>query len=692
MTGDNEVRVWIASKDELDVREFRLRAPMSELFRIEVEAVSTNANISHDQVVGREASFSIIRAGATQTWTGIAIEIEQVRSEEDGLATYRLVLAPRAWLLTQRKNYRIFQFLSEVAIARKILQEWGIAHQAFVDETLHKARKLRVQYGETDFAFLSRMMEDAGVSFYFEPSEEGSVLVLHDEPQQRDSARSVLTFHDEPQVTERNFATDVHVLQAVRPGRMTIGDLDYRRTSTEQPRLSAAGGLPRELPLEQFDYEPGAFLYEAPRGTRTPAADDRGASRSDERLGRRKVENRLLGKRSSGKRVRLLSDALELAPGSLFRVSNHPHRALGNELMVVCSSLAGRHDETWRVQVEAVSTGVPYRPELTHTAPKARLESATVVGPVDEEIHTDEYGRVRVHFHWDRESRRDDASSCWLPTSQAWAGTRFGGTNIPRVGQEVLVGFLNADPDRPVVVGRVYTEMNPVPDKLPQFKEVSGLFSESTPRLVMGAADGDPAATPSSLLEGGTPMSPSEINTVVTTPGPFQAASPTGQNHTWSGSGIKMQDYGQREMLYLQAQRDFNLVVNNCWRGVVQNRRACLVGTDDQLEVGNCQATDVYGEQGIKIGTDQYLTVRDGRRLEEINAECVLEVGAGGIDVTAVDKGITLAARSWGKTVTIKSDERIELVVKDSFIVIEAGSVTVQSAKVNLQPQDGGGQ
>ncbi|NUP12616.1 MAG: type VI secretion system tip protein VgrG [Polyangiaceae bacterium] len=688
MTGDNQVRVQVASGDDLDVRSFAITQRMSELFSIRLRVVSENLGVALDEVIGQEASFVIETAFSSQTYTGICIEMEQVRVDAEGLATYALVIAPRAWLLTQRKNYRVFQFMSEIDIVKQILEEWGVSHDAMVAQGSHKPRKFRVQYGESDFTFIRRMLEDAGISFFFEPSPDGTVMVLDDEPQARDVAHPAIRFHDKPEVVDGSFVTKVAVKQGVKPAKMTIGDLDYRRQSTAQPILSATGGLPQEQALEQFDYEPGAFLYQGSGRGNTPTADDRGASRTDEHAGARKAHNRLMAKRSSGKRVKLESNVLELAPGSVLGVADHPHRLLSSTLLVLSSKIAGEHNETWRVELETAPTEVPYRPEPVTPKPKALLESATVVGPSSEEIHTDEYGRVRVHFHWDRESRRNQNSSCWLPTCQPWAGAGFGGVNLPRIGQEVLVDFLGGDPDRPIVVGRVFTETNPPPDKLPQYKEVSGIISESTPRIVMGAADGGTAGAPSSLLGDGTPMSPSDINTAVTS-GPFQAISPAGGDHSWNGSGMKFQDFAYRETFYIQAQKDLNLVVKNTWRTVVRNQRGTLVGTDDQLEVGHRQSTYIQQSQGIRIKNNQYLTVK-GARAEEVQGTSYLEVGDEGLEVTS-DKVVLLQTRSATKTVGIKSDERIELVVKDSSIVIEPGSITVKSARVSLDPKQAGG-
>lgn len=684
------IRLEVASGDQLDVRNLSIRQRMAELDRIDLRVVSTNGSVALSDIIGKEATLQLEASPFQRTYTGVCMEMEQVRVDRDNLATYTLAIAPRAWLMTQRKNYRIFQFLSELDIVKKLLGEWNVAHEARISRE-HKPRKYRVQYDETDWAFVSRMLEDAGISFFFESSDEGTKLVLDDEPQSRQMKFPLIGFTDSPGPENASFVTRVSLVQAVKPGAMTIGDLDYRMPSANQPRLGAKRGLAQESRLEQFDYEPGAFLYQGSGGGNTPTADDRGASRTDTGMGGQKTEGRLLARRQGDKRVRFESNVLALSPGAILSVIGHPHRLLRSDggLLVTGTVLTGNHDSDWRVHVETVSTAVPHRPAQVTPKPRTRgIESATIVGPAGEEIHTDEYGRVRVHFHWDRESGRNEQSSCWLPTSQPWAGTGFGGVNLPRIGQEVMVEFLGGDPDRPVVIGRVYTETNPPPDKLPKFKEVSGLFSESTPRLVMGAADAGGATGGSSLLGGGTPMSPSEINGMVTQPGPFQAASPTGINHGWSGSGIKMEDSYGKEIFYLQAQKDLNLVVNNAWRTVVRNHRTCHVGTDDQLEVGNRQQSEIREDQRVKIGTDQYLVVK-GKREEDVRGSFEQDVGADGIKVESTSETISIACRS-AKNLIIESDEKIELVVGSSTIVIEPQTIKIQSAKTSLQPKDGG--
>lgn len=677
----NDARIAISSGDELDVRSFSVEQGMSQLFSVEVLAVSRNHDIDFDSVIGNDARFELDTGWSGQSFSGVCLEIEQVRVDSRGLATYRVVLAPRLWLLTQRRNYRIFQYASELEIVQRLLGEWGVEFESRAQAAQHKGRKYRVQYDETDYAFACRMLEDAGLSFHFEASENGTKVVLDDEPQSRELARPSLRYHDRPSVTDGAFVTQVEIRSRLRPGKMTIGDLDFRRSSTQQPRLSATGGLPQEASLEQFDYEPGAFLYQTDAAGKSPTADDRGVARTDEAAGARKTENRLHAHRQSARVVELESNVLDLAPGVLFSVLDHPHSALdpSKGMLVTRATLVGEHDGDWRVRVEAVSAAVPYRPALVTPKPKVRgLESATVVGPPGEEIYTDEFARVRVHFHWDRESQRDESSSCWVPTNQPWAGDGFGAVNVPRIGQEVLIEFLGADPDRPVIVGRVFTETNPVPAKLPKYKHVSGIMSEATPRLVMGAADGAAAGASGSPF-GGTPLSSEQMNGFLTEPGPFRAASPTGGMHQWRGSGMQLDDFSNAEINYIQANRDLHMVVYNNWTTVVGNHRVCRTGTDDILRVRGDQAVRIDAEQRTTVARNQMAQIegkredRVGDRFEQEARESITMVSqVGNVELDAV------GPVSWNSGTTV------ELRVRNSVIKLSPTEILVQSGDNNV--------
>ena len=561
------LEVSVASGDELDIRHFQVVEGMSALFEIAIDALCENPDIDFEAIIGQPMTFTVRQGVETlegRTWTGICSHIEQAGVEEQGLSTYKLVLVPTLWLLTQRRNHRMFQLQSELDIARKLLGEWNILTQESLSGT-YKKRKYRVQYGESDFTFLCRMLEDAGISFYFRTEDSATKLVLHDAPQSNARRASPIAFRDNPTDANREHVTRVRVGRSIRPGKYTVRDHDYRRSPAYNLRSSAtaAGGV--EEALERFDYTPGAFLYASDVGAGSPIADDRGGYRTDEKEASALAQRRLDAERAPARTITFETNTLDLGPGTTVSFLDHPKSELapGKALLVTSFSLGGERNGKWACTCEAVSAESTYRPALATPKPKTNgVESATVVGPAGEEIHTDEFGRVRVHFHWDRESKMNETSSCWIHASQPWGGSGFGGTSLPRIGQEVIVDFIGGDPDRPVIVGRVYTNLQKTPYKLPDNKTQSGMQSRSSP--------------------GGG-----------------------GDNY----NELMFEDKKGKELVRMQAEKDLNKLVKHDEAVKIGHDREKQVGHDDALTVGHDRTRTVVHDETVDIGNDRTRSV-----------------------------------------------------------------------------------
>jgi type VI secretion system secreted protein VgrG len=564
---NDRLEVTLTSGDTLDIRNFNVAERMSNLFEISLVAVSENADIDFEAAVGQEASFRL-KLGALphqeRVWTGLCNHLQQVGVEDHGLSTYQIVIVPTLWLLTQRKNYRMFQQKSELDIALQLLGEWGIQPvQRITGE--HKKRKYRVQYAETDFAFLSRLLEDAGISFYFEAEGGETKMVLHDAPQSNALRAPPIAYRDNPTDADMEHVTEVRIARKVRPGKYTLRDHDYRRPPQYKLLASASGASGVEEKLERYHYTPGAFLFESDKGESTPNADDKGKYRTDEAEANALAQKRLDAKRAIAKTVTFDTNTVDLAPGVVMSFLDHPKSDLGagKRFLVLSSTLSGRHDGKWQATCESVSAEHAYRPAMDTPKPKAiGVESATVVGPAGEEIHTDEFGRVRVHFHWDRESKMDEGSSCWIHVSQPWGGAGFGGSNLPRVGQEVIVDFLGGDPDRPIIVGRVYTNLQKTPYKLPDNKTQSGWQSRSSP--------------------GGG-----------------------GDNF----NELMFEDRKGQELVRMQAEKDLNKLVKNDEDVKIGRDRKKQVGRDDEHHVGRNRARSVGNDESVSVGRNQEVSV-----------------------------------------------------------------------------------
>jgi type VI secretion system secreted protein VgrG len=606
MTPRYSLSVQVDSGDPLDVREFSVRERISSLFEIDLVALSPDADLDFDAVVGRRASFRVLgELGAeapVRLWTGICKHLQQIAVEDTGLTTYELTIVPALWLATQRRNHRMFQQMSELEIARALLEEWGTTPDLRISGR-YKKREYRVQYGESDFAFVSRMLEQAGISFFFEQGETETRLVLSDAPEAA-APRPPIPFRDRPTVADREHVTDLRVGQQVRPGRYTLRDHDTRLPPSYPLVATAeAPGAGLEARLERFHYAPGAFLFGTDLGEDTPHADDRGKSRTDENEGRALAQKRLQAKRGSARTCTFATNALDLAPGVVLSVLDHPRADLGagKRLFVVESALSGTVSREWTHRCEARPADLPFRPPLSTPRPKVSgVESATVVGPPGEEIHTDELGRVRVHFHWDRESAMDHRSSCWIPVSQPWGGSGYGGSNLPRVGQEVLIDFLGGDPDRPVIVGRLYTGLQKTPYKLPDNKTQSGWKSSSSPQ-------------------------------------------------TGGYNEIMFEDAAGRELVRMQAERDLHKLVKNDENVTIGNNRTKLVKNDDAFTVGNNRVKVVQNDEDVTIGNN---------RTKRVQVDDALTVGNDRTKVVQRDERVSIGNN---RTKAVENDETVTI-------------------------------
>ncbi len=483
--------------EDLDVRSFRIREAVSRPFKIELVARSTNHDLNFETMVGQPAVFRLTNGASfaslgVRTWTGLCTKCEQTRVELAGLSTYEITIEPQLWLLSQRRNHRIFQHLSVPDIVAELLEEWGVEHDLEeLDPEAYPALEIRIQYGETDLAFVTRLLEEAGISFTLVEREGSMVMVLSD----RSHARPLrtggpLAFVDQAELAQAaqvEYVTSVRVRRETRPAKVVLRDFDFRNPRFE---LEASAGVPAgiEDKLEQYHYAPGRFVTEGHRGGDTPVADDRGVARFYQPAGTALATRWLEAQRSSRRGVELLTNAYDLFPGAVFTLLNHPRSelALGSRLLVSEFQLAGEVSQEWTAKVTAVFADTPFRPLESTPRPSIQgVQSAIVVGPQGDTVHTDEFGRVRVQFHWDRAKPNDETSSCWVRVSQAWAGTGYGLINLPRVGHEVLIGFIEGNPDQPIVVGRVFNGVQRVPYKLPGSKLVSAWKSDSNSNIIL---------------------------------------------------------------------------------------------------------------------------------------------------------------------------------------------------------------
>jgi type VI secretion system secreted protein VgrG len=623
----------VASGDQLDVRQFTTREQLSTLFSVSVTVVADNADIDFEALIGQPAQFEALGGVATEqsrVWTGICKEVQECAAEETGLSTYVIEIVPVLWLLSQRRNHRMFQLVSEVEIALQILSEWGIEPVQKLS-AVYKKRKYRVQYAESDYAFLCRMLEDAGISFYFATEGAETRMVLADTPQNNQVREPKIRFRDNPGASDLEHVTALRIVRQVRPGRYTLRDHDYRRPAVFKLLASATQAAGVEQQLEQFHYAPGAFLYENDKGEASPTADDKGRYRTDDVEATGLARRRLDVKRSEATSFTFQSNAIDLAPGVVIGVAEHPRQDLGDNrhLLILSSTMTCVVGKASSVHCEARRADIPFRPALATPRPRVNgVESATVVGPSGEEIHTDEFGRIRVHFHWDRESEMNENSSCWIHVSQPWGGAGYGGVNLPRVGQEVLVDFLGGDPDRPVVVGRVYTNLQKVPYKLPGSKTQSGWKSNST-------------------------------------------------NATGGYNELMFEDAAGSELLRMQAEKDMQTLVKNDQRESVVRDRTRDVGRNESVLIGKNLTKQVTGNERETTGLNRSITVGVNR---------TTQIGSRDVTMVGVTHLVMITPPGEDGPSTSSS-----IMMTDKKIVLDTGAgarITLDHDKITIEADD----
>ncbi|UQA60661.1 type VI secretion system Vgr family protein [Polyangium aurulentum] len=533
-----------SGETSLSVRRFDVREALSTSFRAMIVAMSADDDLDLDALVGRAASLAIEGAGrgARRVLRGVCLSAEQVQAEEAGLSTYEIEIGPSLALLEHRSRYRVFQHRSVPEIVEAILAEWGIVAQLAIDRARYPRLEYRVQFGESDLAFISRLLEEAGVSFTF-PTESAADApdVLLEDASHR-SEPSIFAQHVEHALGDARtpHVTRVRVGRKLRTGRVVVRDQHFRlRADAKLFGDVAAKNAER---FERYEYAHGASVAElsAIPGGETPVADAHGAARPDAKRLERLAQQVLERERVRGREVSFETNLDDLRPGMCVSIKGHPREELrrGNLLVTELRTTGTTNTKVWKIEARALFTDVPFRPSLATPKPRAQgVQTATVVGPQGEDIHTDEFGRVLVQFAWDRENDFNEKSSCWLRVSQGWAGGAHSAFTLPRVGDEVVVGFFDGDPDQPVVIGRLHNATSPVPYRLPSAKTVSTWRSASVPA-------------------------------------------------TGGFNEIKFDDAAGSELVSVQAERDMKTLIKNTDTIKVGASRRTQVGTTDDTQAG----------------------------------------------------------------------------------------------------------
>jgi type VI secretion system secreted protein VgrG len=484
------------------------REALSELFHFELDLLAENRReIAFDKVVGQNAVVSLaLGAGRFRYFSGIVSQLSQGKRDSE-FTHFKAELVPQFWLLTQRRQSRIFQHVSVPGILKQVLV--GLDVTSEIVGTFHP-RDYCVQYRESDFGFASRLMEEEGIYYFFKHDANGHTLVLANTPESHPELPSANLIYraSTSQTRSPGRITAWEKTQQLRPRQYTLRDhcfelpqqtLEAVRPITESVAVGKVTHqlkLPANDKLEIYDF-PGAYAQRfdgiASGGGERPA-DLRKIFEDNERTTKIRMEQETV----AGLMVRGAGDCRQVVSGYRFKLNRHFNADGPYVLTSVYHSArfadAYRSGDTNPFKYEnrftCIPADLPFRPpQLTPKPVIAGMQTAVVVGPAGETVFCDKYGRVKVQFFWDREGKKNADSSCWVRVGQASAGQGYGTVSLPRIGHEVIVGFLEGDPDQPIIVGSVFNADNMPPYKLPDQRTYSGVIHRSHHGVAANASE-----------------------------------------------------------------------------------------------------------------------------------------------------------------------------------------------------------
>jgi len=634
-------------KEKLLLGRFSVREELGRPFRIEAELLSRDHDIVLDRLVGEPVCIALsLGGGKHRYFHGVVSTFVQV-DPVGRFAGYRATIVPWLWLLTRTADCRIFQEKTVPEIIKEVFKEYGFADVADKLRGSYKPWTYCVQYRESDFNFVSRLMEQEGIYYFWRHSEDKHEMVLVDSPAAHDPFPGYEKIPYRPEQGSYTGGEDIAswiIRQQMQPGIYALGDYNFEKPKVSLMTKKAQSKQKAGKKWEVFDY-PGEYDEYA-----------EGEAYAKIRIEELQAQHEV----ATG-----LGDSRGISAGCQFTLQRHPRKDQNRKYLVTSCDYtvadeqheAGEGTFELHCTFNAIDAAQAFRPQRITPKPVIQgPQTAVVTGPAGEEIYVDDLGRVKVQFHWDRYGKKDQNSSCWIRTSHPWAGKGFGGMAVPRMGQEVIVEFLEGDPDQPIINGRIYNA-----DQVPH--------GSNAGRKTPGPANFRQAAMMTSL-----------------------------KSNSLGGSGghneITMNDTGGAEGLFIKAQKDETHLVGNNREDTVTNNETLKVGVDRSRDVGANETIKIGVNQDItvgtnqteKIGVNQSLTVGIARTQQVMVAENVMtgvikscQTGVAHMDIVGVARAeITGVARFTLVGVTDKlvvTGARSETISKDRTVTVKKNSV-----------------
>jgi type VI secretion system secreted protein VgrG len=604
-------------------------AGLSSLGQTELHLLSAKSDLKPEDLLGKPVTVTVQQRDDAKRYFNGFVSRFSAGVHRGRYFAYQATVQPWLWFLTRTSDCRIFQDQTVPEIVKKVFEDHGIAKFEFKTFRTYRKWVYCVQYRESDYNFVARLLEHEGIYWYFEHGDGEHKLVLVDSHSVHDAAPSCasLPYIEDGAETapDTDCVFDWRFSREVRSGKVALTSYDFERPSTD---LKAKAVKQRSYTMsdyEEFDFQ-GDYIQTSD-----------GTQLADDWMDELQTPFELLHGSSNAQGIEV---------GRLLKLAKHPRADQNAQYLVTGLQISAQVDAYesgnaaggFRCEFSAIPVAQQFRPPRRTPKPFVQgPQTALVVGPSGEEIFTDKYGRVKVQFRWDRLGKKDEKSSCWVRVSHPWAGKNFGVIHIPRMGQEVIVDFLEGDPDQPIITGRVYNAEQMPPWDLPANATQAGILTRSSKGGGYGNAN-----------------------------------------------AIRFEDKKGSEQLWIHAEKNQDIEVENDethWVGhdrtkTIDHDETTHVKHDRTETVDNNETITIHGQRTEVVDKDETITIHQNRT-ETVDKEESITIHGGRTEKVDKNESITIDG---GRTETVAKDEsitinggRTETVAKDESITINGG-------------------
>lgn len=664
-------------KDVFLLRRLQATEAFSQLFNISVDLLSYQSNISPQDIIGSHVALFIGSDGNTRPLNGFVRTFAYTGLEKQGLYGYKAELVPWFWFLDKRTNCRIFQNQTVQKIIETIFTELGFYDFKFSLIDNHQPLEYCVQYQESDFHFVSRLLEQEGLFYFFEHQADKHILHIADNS-------AAFVFLDDKVIEHSSGSRSKFYLDRWQhrfqycSGAFAQTDYNFENANLSLlTEIPTSIKLPNNSALERFEF-PGNYV-ESQRGQNLTRI-----RMQQEEAGYQLVHaGGNMPQLEIGKKFKLNSDEALVDDKKTFVISEITHEAFEGSYL---DEEEEGQSSSYRNFFYCFPEEVVYRPPLKASKPRIDgVQTAVVVGSPGEEIYTDKYGRIKLQFHWDRYGEKNESSSCWVRVATLWAGNKWGTLNIPRVGQEVVVTFLNGDPDQPLVIGSVYnsTHMPPVP--LPAGKNFAGMRSKNVKGDVGGSNEfslDDTGESQQVKLHAkkdynttvGNNLSSSVVgNASYNVDG--DNSSTVGGNSTQSVQGNETASVQGNQDSSVQGNRSQTTAGNTTTN--TSGNAETTIGANESRNVSSNQDVSIGSNQTLNVGANQTCSVGANQQTAVAGNQTISVTGNQDISALAQNVSISTTATTSALSIAMNGQSQIALAVGGTSITIDPSGITL---------------